>query len=394
MKHYLVFLYCILANCFYAQSKYQKDFQEFWEDVNNNYAYLKEQQINWEQVKQIYEAKAAMIKSDDAFIAFLEELLNELYNGHSTLNTNLKSSNRIVPSGQDLYVEKIKEEYVITDIKKNSGAEKSGLKIGQRIVKFNGAAVEPQLAKFLPKYTNNYLPAMYQYALDMLFAGTHDVKRKIEVMEGSRKITCYPDSVSSRYSVALLEAKVLNEQTAYIKINNCLYNNRLIAVFDSLLDQYMQYKNLVIDLSETPAGGNTTVARAIMGRFISSNMPYQQHVIDEDQYQTKRVWMEYVVPRKEMFKGNVYVVVGHWTGSMGEGIAIGFSALKRATIVGTEMAKLLGAIENFKLTETHIGYQIPTEKLYHINGTPREQFKPDILTKNSIETWEFIRKLK
>ena len=37
----------------------------------------------------------------------------------------------------------------------------------------------------------------------------------------------------------------------------------------------------------------------------------------------------------------VVVLVDHWTGSMGEGIAIGMDGLKRATIVGTEMAGLL-----------------------------------------------------
>jgi carboxyl-terminal processing protease len=62
--------------------------------------------------------------------------------------------------------------------------------------------------------------------------------------------------------------------------------------------------------------------------------------------------------------------------------------MKRATIVGTKMAGLLGAIDGFTLTETNIRYQIPTERLYHINGTPREKFLPKIRTKNSAETLE------
>jgi carboxyl-terminal processing protease len=73
-------------------------------------------------------------------------------------------------------------------------------------------------------------------------------------------------------------------------------------------------------------------------------------------YDTKRHWVEYVSPRKKTYKGNVYILVGHWTGSMGEGIAIGFDALDRATVIGTPMAGLLGAISNFRLTETKIGF--------------------------------------
>ena len=37
-------------------------------------------------------------------------------------------------------------------------------------------------------------------------------------------------------------------------------------------------------------------ARAIMGRFIDETLPYQKHEFDE-QYDTKRVWTEFVTPR-------------------------------------------------------------------------------------------------
>jgi carboxyl-terminal processing protease len=79
---------------------------------------------------------------------------------------------------------------------------------------------------------------------------------------------------------------------------------------------------------------------------------------------------------------------------MGEGIAIGFDGLKRAKIIGTEMAKLLGAINGFTMSETNIGFQIPTERLYHINGTPREKYKPTTLTQNIDETLKKMYEIK
>lgn len=119
----------------------------------------------------------------------------------------------------------------------------------------------------------------------------------------------------------------MNRKTAYFKINNSLGNNNLIAEFDKALDSLFQYKNLIIDLTETPGGGNTNVARAVMGRGTNQLLPYQLHEFDENQYQTKRHWIEYVTPRKEIYKDNVFVLVGHWTGSMGEGITIGFDGM-------------------------------------------------------------------
>jgi C-terminal processing protease CtpA/Prc len=138
-------------------------------------------------------------------------------------------------------------------------------------------------------------------------------------------------------------------------------------------------EGLVIDLRETPSGGNTTVARAIMSRFIDKEMPYQKHSSpsEEKQYGVKRSWIELVSPRGKIYKKPLVILVNRWTGSMGEGIAIGFDGMKRAMIVGEEMAGLLGAIYSFTLPETNIGFSIPVEKLFHVNGSPREDFVPE-----------------
>jgi carboxyl-terminal processing protease len=150
---------------------------------------------------------------------------------------------------------------------------------------------------------------------------------------------------------------------------------------------------LIIDLTETPSGGNSAVARAIMGRFISKEMPYQKHEAFETRYKIRRSWIEYVSPLKSTYSKEVYILVGHWTGSMGEGIAIGFDGIGKAKIIGTKMAGLLGAIEGFKLSQTNIGFQIPTERLYHINGTPREKFIPKYLCGNIYNSWEKVNEL-
>jgi C-terminal processing protease CtpA/Prc len=394
MKLFLTFLTILFANLSFAQTKYEKDFEEFWNDVNNNYAYFDLQQLNWNKVKEIYLPQAKQIKNNNEFIRFLETVINEFHNGHISLNTNLSSSNRIIPSGQDIFVQKVNDKFLITDIRKDFGADLSGLKIGDEIVLFNGKSIPEQIGQFLPKSTTTHTQEMYQYALNMLFAGTHDVKRTITINKNGNQINYFPDSLQIPKKNNLIVTKILNKKTAYIKINNSLGDLKTIADFDKAIDDFSQFKNLVIDLTETPSGGNTTVARCMMGRFINKRMPYQQHELDEKEFQTQRIWVEYVTPRKTQFKGKLFVIVGHWTGSMGEGLAIGFDGLKRAKIIGTEMAGLLGAINGFTLSETKIGFQIPTERLYHINGTPREKYKPNILTANIDITLKTMAEIK
>lgn len=394
MKFILTILTVFIANLSFGQTKYEKDFNEFWNDVNNNYAYFDQQQINWTRVKEIYQPQVKQITTDSEFIRFMETVLNEFHNGHISLNTNLNSSNRIIPSGQDMFVQKQNDKYFIADLRKGFGAEISGLKIGDEILFFNGKPVAEQVGQFLPKYTTQHTDKMYQYAINMLFAGTHNINRQITISRNGNQLAFNPDSLKLTDNKNLVEAKILNNTTAYIKINDALGNNNTIEEFDKAIDSILQYKNLVIDLTQTPSGGNSTVARCIMGRFISKTLHYQQHEFDEKQFDTKRKWVEYVTPRKAQFEGKVFILVGHWTGSMGEGIAIGFDGLKRAKIIGTEMAGLLGAINGFMMSETKIGFQIPTERLYHINGTPREKYKPTILTQNIEETLKKMYEIK
>lgn len=375
-----------------AQTPYQKDFQEFWTDINQHYAYLDQQKIDWTKVKEIYTPLVNQVSDKAGYIRLLERVLSELHNGHVSLSTNLPGSNRLVPSGLDLRVEQSGNKYFITDLRKGFGADLSGLKIGMEVTAFNDKPIDAQLKQFLPRYTAQPNAKMYQYALDMLFAGTHDTPRSVTVKDSGQLKTFYP--VSYGNSPELLFSKKINNNTGYIRINNSLGNNNLIAAFDSVLDSLLLLKSLVIDLTETPGGGNSTVARAIMGRFITTSLPYQVHEFDEKAYQTKRHWVEYVTPRKKVFSGKVYVLVSRWTGSMGEGIAIGFDGMKRATIIGTPMAGLLGAISGFRMTETGIGFQIPTERLYHVKGTPREDFVPGALTRNMEETIQKAKQIQ
>lgn len=394
MRLIFILLICIIPSCLQAQTKYEKDFLEFWTDMNQNYAYFKQQGIQWNKVKEIYSPLVKEVKTETEFIVFLETVLQECFNGHVSLNTNLSSSNKLIPSGQDLVVEKTGNRFYIKDLRIGFGAERCGLNIGDEVVQLNGKAVEEQLLKFLPKAATVQTPDMMQYALDMLFAGTHDTKRIITISKNGQLLSFYPDSISVPNPHQLLTKKVMSPKTAYIKINNSLGNNQLIQEFDAAIDEYLHYDQLILDLTETPGGGNTTVARSIMGRFIQKPMPYQQHELDESAFDTQRMWVEYATPRKTIFKGKLYVLVSRWTGSMGEGLAIGFDGMKRAQIIGTKMAGLLGAIYGFRLTETGIGFQVPAERLYHINGTPREKFVPSVLMKNLYETLKYMERIQ
>lgn len=231
------FLLVFFTNQVFAQSIYQKDFSEFWTVLNENYAYFEQQKVDWNKVRQEYEPLTADIHNRDEFIRLLEHVVNELHNGHISLNTNLESSNRIIPSGSDIFVQQKDNAFFITDIRKNYPSERSGLKPGMQVIKFNGKNIETQLSLFLPTYTQNYNPEMVEYALNMLFAGTHDKKRSITVLENGIEKEYTPDNDNTPSSSAtLIEYRIVKENTGYIKINNSLGNDDLIPAFDNAMD--------------------------------------------------------------------------------------------------------------------------------------------------------------
>jgi hypothetical protein len=60
----------------------------------------------------------------------------------------------------------------------------------------------------------------------------------------------------------------------------------------------------------------------------------------------------------------------------GEGLAIGLSATRGAPVLGRPMAHLLGALGEFTLPNSQIVVRIRVEKLFHVDGRPRESFMP------------------
>ena len=141
---------------------------------------------------------------------------------------------------------------------------------------------------------------------------------------------------------------------------------------------------VTIDLTDTPSGGNTSVARAIMGWFVDRARSYQVHQLPSEERETgiKRQWIEQVLPRAGKYHATLPVVrVGRWTGSMGEGLAIGFAALG-ALVEGTPMAGLKGAVYDFALPSSGLIVKLPAERLYTVWGLPREKFGPSAVSRH------------
>jgi C-terminal processing protease CtpA/Prc len=370
------------AQSAYAAELYAEDFDVMWRQVADRYAYLSERKTDWEKVAAIYRPRAHAARSPAEFVGVLEGALEELYDAHAHLNTNTASSPRLVPSGADVWAEWRNARAVIVEVRPSSPASRAGLQPGMTVLSFNGMVIDEVVRARLGRSLREADRTAMNWALRAVLAGRRDQPRRLEVLDGGVRRVISLDDAARQETRGLLEHRRLGGDVGYIRIANSLGDFALAAAFDAALAELRDTKGLVLDLRDTPSGGNTTVARSIMGRFVDREMPYQKHSIpaEEREYGTKRSWLELVSPRGPfVYRAPVVVLVSHWTGSMGEGIAIGFDAMRRAKIVGTRMAGLEGATSTITLPHTRIGVTFPTERLFHVDGTPREAFVPPVL---------------
>jgi C-terminal processing protease CtpA/Prc len=367
-----------------GSEKYASDLEHFYARVVLIYAYKDIVSLDWEQWKAHGRERLAKVTTEEDFGLLLEHLLEHFCDNHAQVRLRMTGGQLPLPSASAVWALFAGESAIIEETGRCGYAAVLGLKPGTEIVEIDQVPVNEAVLNRLPPLVRAQ-PGnrAKQWALNALLTGRRgqEVNLLVRDGEGERFVTLNSeeaDRMSGAARTGLLSSKRIGS-IGYIRLHDSLGDNELIAAFDESLRASLDNRAIILDLRDTPGGGNTEVARAIIGRFIDSPGPYQGHELVAVKRLTgiKRFWQEWVFPRPEVYAGPLVVLVNKWTGSMGEGLAIGLHGMGRATVVGTPMAQLLGAVYAETLPATGIQFALPAEKLFHINGSPRESFVPD-----------------
>lgn len=312
-------------------------------------------------------------------VRVLENAAAALADHHAILGVNLADSHALVPSGADIWAFWRGDRLIVEDVRQGSPASGPVLP-GVEITGISGRPVKDAIAAFYGTPFGALDPEARDYAARVLLAGRRDRPRQFAIEGEPVELPVY----SGESHRAPLSLTATPDRYAHIRFHDSLGRTETIAAFDAALKEARGAPGLIIDLRDTPSGGNSLVARGVLGRFVKAETPYQRHELVEEKraHGIKRSWVEYVSPRGERWTAPVVVLVSRWTGSMGEGLAIGFDATGAGTVIGTEMAGLQGAIYDFDLPGG-ITVKLPAERLFHVDGTPREDFAPPVLLERS-----------
>ncbi|GLQ20696.1 S41 family peptidase [Algimonas porphyrae] len=295
----------------------------------------------------------------------------------------------VIPTASDLQIGYEAGRYVVLDVRAGSAAMAAGVRPGWMFTHAGDEPVDDATRKVFDPLIDNPSDAQRAYAATLLANGrrTGDRALGFKTADGEAIDLVLANPRNFAWVVTTqphIETRwiVQDDGTdiAVLRINNRLGDNDLIIGFDAAMRAVLDADGLILDLRNTPSGGNTEVGRSIIGHFVEAPTPYQMHERPslEREFGVPRRYVEYVLPRRPAFDPKRTVVIGgYWTGSMGEGIIVGMDAAGVQTIA-SDMGDLLGNKSDFTFAGGAITHSIPTETLFHVDGTPREDFVADI----------------
>lgn len=379
------FLICFAALTATAALATEPD--EFREDaglverlVDYQYAYLDRLPDGDFVLTDTLQTEVDQVQTRDDLIRFAERALLLLADHHAITGSSLSDSWAVFPSYGDLWIEERDGEYYVEQVRDNTPASRAGILAGDRLVGIGDFSTRGAVEEFwrdlgVPEGSGNLA-----FAARVLAAGRRDRQRNLTVQRGSNepRELQLPNLYSTDRTGNSMLSVSREGDDLLIKFNDSLGQNDVISAFDEIMAQAETNQHIILDLTDTASGGNTVVARGIMGWFVQQPTAYQIHRLPAEERRTgiARQWIEQVLPRSGKYhSGLVTVRVGRWTGSMGEGLAIGFDAIG-ATVEGSRMAGLLGAVYDERLPNSQLVVKIPVERLYSTAGTPRQEFAP------------------
>jgi carboxyl-terminal processing protease len=357
---------------------------EFVDLLTTPYGYFDRPGIDGAAIVAAFEARARAAPNAAALRRIMRMVTRNFADPHLLAGPLEPDDPAVIPTASDLAAAFTRNGADILDVRQESAAEAAGIVPGAAILNVDGVDPETAVARLLGRPFASLTGVQRDFGLDLALAGRRGASGRVLTVAppggGHAQMQLAPTRAQADRIAALPPLGIAREgQAAIIRIHNSLGRPETIAAIDAAVAASLEAPRLILDLRNTPSGGNTTAARAILGHFTAAPRPYQVHEVPWEARVpgVPRRFIELVLPRPPFYAGEVIALGGRWTGSMGEGLMMGFDALGHQT-VGSRMGHLLGALFTEDLPLSSARVEFGGETLFHVDGTPREAFMPRV----------------
>ncbi|MEM1087905.1 MAG: S41 family peptidase [Pseudomonadota bacterium] len=364
--------------------------QEYQSLLEEKYAYVDRTDFDVPAYLKRAGQIASGLKNEDEMRAFIHRSTYAFTDPHLIVGPFADGDFNIIPTVSHVWIDYTDGQYRLSDVRRTGELSGLGLETGLTLTHVNGQEISEAVSEIYDGLLDMPTDKQKAYAATLIVNGRRDgarVKISLKNDGGDVVETLLPDPRS--FAVTVSEMPLLSYRSendvGIIRINNSLGNNQTIIAFDDAMKALRESRAIIVDLRNTPSGGNTEVARSMMGHFVDEVRPYQVHEIPafNREFSVPRRFAEYVFPRGETYDGPLIVLGSRWTGSMGEGLVIGFDAAAGAYTITSDMGDLLGGLWNYDLNTVSARVDLGGEALFHVDGTPRELYQPDFYIENA-----------
>ena len=257
----------------------------------------------------------------------------------------------------------------------------------------DGRAVGEAVADRLPRALVREDPAAGDWALRTLLAGRHAAPVRVEVQtdSGLQSVAFLPGQ--SNRPKSALTTRFIDPGIRVVRLHNSLGHAALVPAWDAALNTLRETDGLVLDLRDTPGGGNTTVARGLLGPLVSELRPLTSAMI----FPARSVataslgsgsnMSRPAAPIPTTSRSPFWSVAGSqawarawrsaWTAWGAQPFSVpswqGCEARPTATRLSTRGSRCVG----------------PEERLFHVDGTRRDAFVPRMPTESGSSGEDF-----
>ncbi|MFL9841307.1 S41 family peptidase [Sphingomonas sp. ST-64] len=350
-----------------------QDFDEMWETLAARYCFFGEKATDWAAVRRTYRPMALAAPDWDAFAVVMRGALGELYDPHTNIRTAPDGTPRMPPF--DLIVARDGDALRVTAVRADSAASAADIAIGDLVTGIEGQPVAEAIRQAALRCQARRDPEADAFVINSVVAGGRATPRRLQVQRGAMvRDVALP--LRQGGEVPDVSHRRLDHGIGLIAIHS-FSDDAAIAAFDAGLAAFREAPALIIDVRDN-GGGDTAVARPIMGRFITQTRPYAR-MRRRAGAGLGPAWTEMVEPRGPFtYERPVVVLCDHWSASMAEGFPMGMRGLGRAHIVGTRMMRLGAAVFPLRLDRSGLELQYSAEPVYDVQDRPRWLLEPDV----------------
>lgn len=361
----------------FESSKAWEEFEAYFQLF---YAYSDRMDFDVERALDATRKRALKTKTKEDFRTELVRFGHVFADPHIIIGPLGDQDFNVVPTSADMRVVFRNNQYVIADVRAGSAADISGIKPGFVLSNIDDAKISETVTAFFEGLVTEPTLRQKSHVATLLVNGKRSGERRLTFAKAGQ--STLPNTREFARSLQGQDPFSVSYagDIAIIRFHNSLGNNDTIKAFDAAMMETASAPGLILDMRETPSGGNTEVGRSIIGHFVTEARPYQTHQIPslEREFTVPRQFTEYVLPRAPYRNPKeVVALASYWTGSMGEGVIIGLDGAADMHIIASDMADLLGGLSNYDLKASGLRLDLPSEVLLHVDGSPREDFIAD-----------------